>query len=113
MLLFLNVFNEKKIKVTLNLKDDLILIKSDANQMKQVVLNLMQKMLLKIIYIKKHSNDSILIYDKNNEVIYSKVKPILREVNSILKLNIDLKHSSGSLKVTRTLGREIINKLKK
>ena len=65
----------------------------------------------KIIHIKKHSDKTILIYDKNDDVLYSQVKPILREVNNQHKLNIDLKHSSGSVKVTRTLGREVINKL--
>jgi len=37
-----NVFNEKKVTLNLSLKEDLVLVKSDSNQMKQVILNLLQ-----------------------------------------------------------------------
>jgi signal transduction histidine kinase len=37
-----NIFQEKKIKVEMNLAEDIPLVKSDFNQMKQVMLNLIQ-----------------------------------------------------------------------
>lgn len=67
----------------------------------------------KVFRIKRHSDFTILIYDINDKVLYKPVKPILREINSSKKLEINLYHDTGTLKVTRTLGKEIINRLNK
>ena len=64
-----------------------------------------------ILHIKKHSDTTILIYDKNDNVLYTPVKPILREINNIKNLGVDLCHLSGSKKNTRVLGKDIIESL--
>lgn len=65
-----------------------------------------------IFYVKRHTDLTILIYDKNNKVLYEPVKPILREINTSKKIEVDLLHSSGIKKNTRVLGKDIINMLK-
>ena len=61
--------------------------------------------------IKRHSDATILIYDKNDNVLYEPVKPILRKINISNNLGVDLFHLSGSKKNTRVLGKDIIKRL--
>ncbi|MGJ8762162.1 MAG: hypothetical protein ACSHXA_16590 [Polaribacter sp.] len=65
----------------------------------------------KIYHIKRHVDTTILIYDENDTVLYEPVLPILREINISNNLGIDLKHSSGHIKNTRVLGKDIINRI--
>jgi len=64
-----------------------------------------------ILHIKKHSDTTILIYDINDNVLYTPVKPILREINNKKDLGVDLCHLSGLKKNTRVLGKDIIESL--
>lgn len=66
-----------------------------------------------IFRIKRHLDATILVYDQNDNVLYEPVLPILREINSSNNLSVDLKHSSGHIKNTRVLGKDIINRLNK
>jgi hypothetical protein len=61
--------------------------------------------------IKRFSNNMIRLFDKDDNLIEVEVKPILRKINSIHRLKIELYRSKGKLKNTQILGREIINKL--
>ena len=64
-----------------------------------------------IFHVKRHSDNTILVYDKSDNVLYNSVKPILREINISNNLGVDLEHSSGHLKNTRVLGKDIINRI--
>lgn len=63
----------------------------------------------KIYHVKRHSDTTILIYNESDNVLYEPVLPILREINIYNNLGVDLKHSSGHIKNTRVLGKDIIN----
>ncbi len=64
-------------------------------------------------YIKRYSNKMIRLFDKDGDLLEMDVKPILREIIKEYSLNIELKLTTGRNKNTRSLGREIINELKK
>ncbi len=62
-------------------------------------------------YIKRFPSKSILIFNKDDELVEGSVKPFLRKINNSLNLGVDLLHSTGANKNTRVLGRDIINRL--
>jgi len=61
--------------------------------------------------IKRFENNMIRLFNENENALEIDVKPILRRVNEVYDLNIDLYHGTGSSKNTQILGREIINRL--
>ncbi len=63
------------------------------------------------LIIKRFSNNMIRFFDEEDNLREVEVKPILRDLNQELRLNIELTHSTGKAKNTQILGREIINKL--
>ena len=54
----------------------------------------------------------VRLFDKDDNLLDIEVKPILREINDVYELGIELFHSTGKAKNTQILGREIINRLK-
>ena len=77
------------------------------------VVGMVQVSVGKIDYtIKRFSNNMVRLFDQDDNLLEIEVKPVLREINTIYKLDIELFHSTGKAKNTQILGREIINKLK-
>jgi hypothetical protein len=65
-----------------------------------------------IFHIKRHSDRTILIYYKNDKVLYESVLPFLRKINIEKKLDIDLCYpNSSEKKNTRDLGKDVIYSL--
>lgn len=62
--------------------------------------------------IKRFSNNMVRLFDKDDNLLEIEVKPILRKINDVYELGIELLHSTGKAKNTQILGREIINGLK-
>lgn len=63
--------------------------------------------------IKRFSNNMIRLFDKDENLLNTEVKPVLRKINETYNLGIDLYHGTGKTKNTQILGREIINELNK
>jgi CRISPR/Cas system-associated endoribonuclease Cas2 len=61
--------------------------------------------------IERYDTTSILVYNLDSQT-YETVKPLLREINAEKALGIDLLNSRGNSKNTRTLGKDVISKLK-
>ena len=61
--------------------------------------------------IERYDSNTILIYNIDSGS-YETAKPLLREINSIKDLGVNLFNSSGNKKNTRSLGRDIISALK-
>ena len=53
----------------------------------------------------------IRLFDEEDNLKEVEVKPILRDLNQALGLDIELYHSTGKAKNTQIFGREIINKI--
>lgn len=51
-----------------------------------------------IFHVKRHSDKTILVYDKNDNVLYEPVLPFLRKINIEKKLEIDLYYPNSSEK---------------
>lgn len=67
-----------------------------------------------IFHIKRHSDKTILVYDKNDNVLYEPVLTFLRKINVEKKLEIDLYYpNSREKKNTRDFGKNLILKLSK
>ncbi|MFT6065817.1 MAG: hypothetical protein ACJAYY_002655 [Paraglaciecola sp.] len=62
-------------------------------------------------YIKRHIDTTILIYNEKGEVLYDPVLPMLRKFNEANNLGVSLSHSSGHVKNTRVLGKDLINRV--
>ena len=60
----------------------------------------------------RFSNNMIRIFDENEDLLETYVKPILRNTIKKYDLDIELKNSTGADKNTQILGRDVINKLK-
>ncbi|WP_445749176.1 hypothetical protein [Polaribacter sp.] len=65
----------------------------------------------KTYFIKRHIDTTILIYSENNKVLYEPVLPMLRKLNDSNNLGVSLNHSSGHIKNTRVLGKDIIKRI--
>ncbi len=61
--------------------------------------------------IEYYDTTSILVYNLDSQT-YETAKPLLREINAEKALGIDLLNSRGNSKNTRTLGKDVISKLK-
>jgi CRISPR/Cas system-associated endoribonuclease Cas2 len=61
--------------------------------------------------IERYDTTSILVYNLDSQT-YETAKPLLREINAEKALGIDLLNSRGNSKNTRTLGKDVISKLK-
>ncbi|SFH40940.1 PD-(D/E)XK nuclease family protein [Pontibacter chinhatensis] len=61
--------------------------------------------------LKRFGNNMVRVFNEDDEVLDTPVKPLLREVNDAYGFNIDLYHSTGIAKNTQIFGREIINAL--
>ncbi len=66
----------------------------------------------KVEMLARYKNQSIRFLNQNNEIIQGTVKAKLRIINTDMGLNISLKNDSGNLKNTRTIGKEVIEKIK-
>jgi hypothetical protein len=64
-------------------------------------------------FLKRFDNKMIRLFDLNNEMINQPVKPILRNIITEYKLEVDLERKSGKRKNTQILGRDIIRELNK
>ena len=63
--------------------------------------------------LKRFDNKMIRIFNNEGELLDIQVKPVLREIISKYKLNIDLFREPGKLKNTQTLGKDVIDQLKR
>ncbi len=61
--------------------------------------------------IEYYDTTSTLVYNLDSQT-YETAKPLLREINAEKALGIDLLNSRGNSKNTRTLGKDVISKLK-
>lgn len=64
-----------------------------------------------ILNIKRYENNMIRIFDFEENMLNTQVKPILKRINNEKNLCISLKHENGIDKNTQTLGKEIIMKI--
>ena len=61
--------------------------------------------------LKRFDNNMIRIFNIEDELLEIPVKPVLREIISKYKLDVDLFRAPGKKKNTQTLGKDVINQL--
>jgi hypothetical protein len=61
--------------------------------------------------LKRFDNKMIRIFNANDEITDEPVKPILRKIIEIYKLDVDLERKPGKRKNTQTLGRDVIREM--
>jgi len=65
----------------------------------------------KTYFLKRFDNKMIRIFNSDNEMTNESVKPILRNIIKLYKLNVSLERVSGKRKNTQILGRDVIREM--
>lgn len=61
--------------------------------------------------LRRYENKMIRAFDEKDDVLDIEVRPLLKKINDLYNLNIDIRHSTGTQKNTQVFGREIISAL--